>query len=55
MTPDQVADADGARDALLADQARQRQPARHQQQARQATEHNWHAPRIDRGGPGIER
>ena len=55
MTPDQVADADGARDALLKDQARQRQLARHQQQARQAAEHNWHAPRIDRGGPGIER
>ena len=55
MTPDQVADADTARDALLADQARQRQLARHQQQARQAAEHNWHGPRIDRGGPGIER
>jgi len=55
MTPDQVADADKARDALLKDQARQRQAARHQQQARQAAEHNWHAPRIDRGGPGIGR
>jgi hypothetical protein len=55
MTPDQLVDADSARDALLADQARQRQLARHQQQARQVAEHNWHAPRIDRGGPGIGR
>jgi len=55
MTPDQVADADKARDALLKDLARQRQAARYRQQARQAAEHNWHAPRIDRGGPGIGR
>jgi hypothetical protein len=55
MTPDQVSDADKARDALLKDLARQRQAARYRQQARQAAEHNWHAPRIDRGGPGIGR
>jgi len=54
MTPDQVADADASRDALLADQARHRRLVRQQQQARQATE--WfRAPPIDRGGPGIER
>jgi exodeoxyribonuclease V alpha subunit len=55
MTPDQVADADKARDALLAELARQRQLARYRQQARQAATHTFGGPRLDRGGPGIER
>jgi hypothetical protein len=46
---------DDARDALLKDLARQRELARYRQQARLAATHTFGGPRLDRGGPGIER
>lgn len=56
MTPEEVTTADAARDALLKDQARQRQLAqatRQAEQARQAAEHEFLAPPIEREGPGL--
>lgn len=57
MTPEELAVADAARDALVNDQARRRQLARRQQaaQTRRAAEHELYAPRHDRGGPGLGR
>jgi hypothetical protein len=56
MTPEEVTAADTARDALLKDQAQQRQlaqAARQAEQARQMAEHEFLAPRIEREGPGL--
>lgn len=52
MTPQQLADADAARDAFLVEEARQRQLA---QAARQAEQARQAARRIDRGGPSLGR
>lgn len=48
MTPEEVVDADAARDALLVDRARQRQA----EQARELDAEEFHAPSLDRGDLG---
>jgi hypothetical protein len=55
MTPQQVTAADHARNALLNEQAIQRQLARQQQveQARRALQHEHLTPHIDRDGPSL--
>jgi len=61
MTPEAIAAADVARDAMVDEQARhqqqlaqQQQLARQHDQARRLADHHRLPPGIDRGGPGIE-